>query len=77
MKISEKFSNERDPEEVPLEWYLERFRNWREIELAKTDWTQLPDVSCDAPGFAKYRQALRDLPSAKDFANSVIPVRPQ
>lgn len=76
MKISEKFSNERDPEEVPTDWHLERFRNWRNVELAQTDWTQLPDAPCDKDAYADYRQLLRDLPSVNNFSNADLPNRP-
>lgn len=76
MKIKEAFRVELDPEEVPSEWWLERFRNWRAEELKATDWTQLPDASADAESFAVYRQVLRDLPAKKNFADVELPVRP-
>jgi hypothetical protein len=77
MKISEMFSSPRDPEEVPTEWWFERYRNWRQEELKATDWTQLPDAPGDSSAWATYRQALRDLPKTKDFANVDIPIRPE
>ena len=56
-------SNERDPDEVPAEWWLERMRLHRDRLLAESDWTQTHD---DPTGrrdeWATYRQALRDAP---------------
>lgn len=76
MKIQDYFRVERDPEEVPNEWWLERFRNWRAEELKTTDWTQLSDAPVDAESWANYRQILRDLPAKKNFANVELPTRP-
>jgi hypothetical protein len=76
MKIKEAFTSLKDPEIIPEDWYLERYRNWRQIELLATDWTQLADASADAVAYATYRQALRDLPSQNDFANVELPIRP-
>lgn len=42
---------------------FKRIRNWRDAELAKSDWTQLTDSACDKAAWATYRQALRDLPA--------------
>lgn len=77
MKISEFFAGHRDPEEVPTNWWLERFRNWRKEELNFSDWTQLPDSGANKQLWAEYRQALRDLPAVKDFANAELPQRPE
>jgi hypothetical protein len=76
MTIKNTFSSPRDPETVPEEWFLERYRNWRKDELTATDWTQLPDSPADADAYATYRQALRDLPTVDDFSNAELPVRP-
>lgn len=76
MKIKEFFAAERDPEIVPEEYFFERFRNWRAVELSKSDWTQLPDVTTNREAWAEYRQALRDLPSSKDFVNAILPIKP-
>lgn len=63
--------------EAPFEWLLERFRNWREIELKNTDWTQLPDAPVDKVAWAKYRQALRDFPSnINNSSNTELPIKP-
>lgn len=40
--------------------YLRAERN---TLLCESDWTQLPDAPVDAVAWAKYRQALRDLPA--------------
>jgi hypothetical protein len=42
---------------------------WRNAELARTDWTQLPDVPADKAAWATYRQALRDLPAQGGLAD--------
>lgn len=79
MKIKDIFYTTRDTldqEDITDEWWLERFRCWRAEELKATDWTQLPDSSADAESFAVYRQALRDLPAKKNFADVELPVRP-
>ena len=44
--------------------YLARIRYWRNEELKRTDWTQLPDSVCNKEAWATYRQALRDLPAS-------------
>jgi hypothetical protein len=55
----------------------EQIRIWRNAELARTDWTQLPDSPVDASAWATYRQSLRDLPTSVSIADDVIiPVRP-
>jgi len=80
MKIKEMFYAEKyDPAlaDVPTDWWLERYRNWRAEELKATDWTQLPDASADAAAWAIYRQALRDLPAKKNFADVELPTRPE
>jgi hypothetical protein len=73
MKIKEMFTAEHEIDPIPLDYLLERFRNWRKDELTATDWTQLPDAPVDAITYATYRQALRDLPSVKNFANAELP----
>jgi len=80
VKIKEKFYVKFDEvpvNEIPTEFWLERFRNWRAIELSQSDWTQLPDSPADKTSWAEYRQALRDLPAAQDFANADVPSRPE
>jgi hypothetical protein len=52
-----------DPDEIPVEWWLERMRLHRDRLLAESDWTQLADAQCDKPAWATYRQALRDFPA--------------
>lgn len=44
--------------------YLTRLRNWRNDELARTDWTQVDDAPTDKAAWATYRQSLRDLPAS-------------
>ena len=56
---------------------LEQVRLWRNIELARTDWTQVADAPVDPAAWATYRQALRDLPDTIDIANPVLPEAPQ
>ena len=76
MKINELLASPKDPADVPLDWWFERFRNWRAIELASNDWTQLSDSPATASDWATYRQALRDLPAVADFANAEVPEAP-
>ena len=38
-------------------------RSIRNHLLAESDWTQLPDATCDSEAWATYRQALRDFPA--------------
>jgi hypothetical protein len=55
--------SERDPEEVPSEWWLERMRIHRDRLLAASDWTQTADAPVNKVAWAAYRQALRDFPT--------------
>jgi hypothetical protein len=50
--------------EVSDELYLIRMRYWRDMELARTDWTQVSDAPTDKAAWATYRQELRDLPAS-------------
>ena len=52
-----------DPDEVPVEWWLERMRLHRDRLLAESDWTQVADAPVDREAWATYRQALRDFPA--------------
>lgn len=57
---------------------MAQIRSQRTQLLASCDWTQLSDSPVDKTEWAKYRQALRDLPeSIVDPRNKVVwPVRP-
>jgi hypothetical protein len=59
MNLSSKF----DPEDVPIEWWLERMRLQRDRLLAASDWTQTADAPVNKAAWAAYRQALRDFPA--------------
>jgi hypothetical protein len=55
----------------------EQIKNWRNAQLAASDWTQLPDAPTDKTAWAAYRQALRDLPAQGGIADAVeFPVAP-
>ena len=55
----------------------EQIKNWRNYELARTDWTQVADAPVDKAAWATYRQALRDLPAQGGQAEAAIfPVAP-
>ena len=55
----------------------EQIKLWRNAELAKTDFTQLPDAPVDKEAWAEYRQALRDLPAQGGLAEeTVFPAQP-
>ena len=64
--------------EVENAMNMDQLRNQRDIALAASDWTQMPDVSlADQASWATYRQALRDLPTTvADPANPVWPSPP-
>ena len=49
--------------DMPNDEYETNMRNARDLLLAASDWTQLPDAPCDAQAWADYRQALRDFPA--------------
>jgi hypothetical protein len=55
---------------------MDQVRLWRNVELSKTDWTQVSDAPVDAEAWATYRQQLRDLPATIDVENPVIPDPP-
>lgn len=59
--------------------HLDRIRNQRNILLAETDYTQLPDAPITEESkleFQTYRQALRNVTSQPDLYNIVWPERP-
>jgi hypothetical protein len=55
----------------------EQLRNWRNAELAKSDWTQIADSTANKAAWATYRQELRDLPNQATLADEVeLPLAP-
>lgn len=58
----------------------EEERAWRDSELARTDFTQLPDAPLttqEISDFATYRQELRDMPQLSGFPTThTRPVSP-
>ena len=63
--------------EITDSLYLTRLRNWRNDELARTDWTQLADAPVDQSAWATYRQTLRDLPASNNDPRAIeLPVAP-
>ena len=55
----------------------EQIKLWRNAELAKTDFTQLPDAPVDKEAWAEYRQALRDLPAQGGLSDNIkLPTKP-
>lgn len=55
----------------------DQIKLWRNAELARTDFTQLPDAPVNKEAWAEYRQALRDLPAQGVLAeDAVFPVKP-
>jgi hypothetical protein len=79
MKIKEMFYSHFDElsiDEIPEEYWFERYRNWRTKELKETDWTQLPDAPVNSSSWVLYRQELRDLPTKPNFAEVELPTRP-
>jgi hypothetical protein len=59
---------------VGAQWNV--IRAERNKLLAESDWTQLPDASADAPAWATYRQALRDITTQANPFAIVWPERP-
>jgi hypothetical protein len=62
-----------DPPPLSTEQLAAIERNWRDAELAKTDFTQLPDSPLSGANktiYAAYRQQLRDWPDHVDFPES-------
>ena len=61
----------------PTEKLFKRIRKWRDVELVKSDWTQLADSVCDKTAWATYRQALRDLPASNADPRQIeLPAQP-
>lgn len=48
---------------------LRQMRAIRNDLLAQSDWTQLPDATCNREAWATYRQALRDFPATWTAGN--------
>jgi len=67
-----------DETEAPDEWLIERMRIHRDALLTASDWAMAPDAPTDKTAWAKYRQALRDLPANWKPAHTVtFPERPK
>jgi hypothetical protein len=55
----------------------DQIKNWRNAQLAKSDWTQVADAPVDKAAWATYRQSLRDLPAQGGLADEAeFPVAP-
>lgn len=67
------------PEGYSDEYIGSFLRQWRNAQLAASDWTQLSDVSLsNKTEWAAYRQALRDLTNqGSDPKVWVLPTRPE
>lgn len=64
-------------DEVSDVTYLARMRYWRNEELKRTDWTQLPDAVCEKTAWLIYRQSLRDMPASNtDPRKITLPILP-
>ena len=46
-----------------------QIRQWRDSQLASSDWTMHTDAPTDKTKWAEYRQALRDLPAQGGLAD--------
>ena len=46
-------------------------RERRDLLLARSDWTQLPDAPVDAAAWAAYRQALRNITDQEGFPHDI------
>jgi len=47
-------------------------RERRDLLLARSDWTQLPDAPVDAVAWATYRQGLRDITAQGGFPHDIV-----
>lgn len=73
-QILETYEDQEQP--IKLAWNL--IRKKRNLLLAETDWTQLPDVPLvTKEAWATYRQALRDVTLQPNPFNIVWPQPPQ
>ena len=57
-------TTDRDPDNVPDDWWLERMRLHRDRLLAASDWAMTSDAPTDKQAWADYRQQLRDFPAS-------------
>lgn len=51
------------PDEPTDEYLIGQMRNFRNMLLQGSDWTQVADAPVNKQAWAEYRQALRDFPS--------------
>lgn len=66
-----------DPATVSNDDIVSAIRDWRNKELAASDYTQLPDVPVDKVAWTAYRASLRSmLDNIADPKLIVFPVRP-
>jgi hypothetical protein len=55
----------------------DQIKNWRNAQLAASDWTMHTDAPTDKVAWAAYRQALRDLPAQGGSADDLeFPTKP-
>jgi len=57
--------------ELIAERQAAKARSQRDALLSQSDWTQLPDAPVDQQAWAKYRQALRDVPQQAGFPTEI------
>ncbi|KIF50963.1 tail fiber assembly protein [Vibrio owensii] len=68
-------SKESEEYQVFLENYWGMVRQKRDELIAKTDWTQVPDVpltESKKTEFANYRQSLRDIPQNYSHPDDIV-----
>ena len=60
-------------ENATNEIIIESIRSWRNMQLAASDWTQLPDVDlANKWDWAVYRQALRDMMAQNEDPKLIV-----
>ena len=73
--IYEEIKTEKEEQQEKTQEEKEQaIRNERNLRLAYTDWTQLPDAPLKAEqkaAYAEYRQALRDIPEQAGFPDAI------
>jgi hypothetical protein len=62
-----------DQATIPSSEIVDLIRQWRNAQLASSDWTQLPDVTiADKTQWAAYRQELRDMLKQNDDPKLIV-----
>lgn len=64
-----------DSQNLSNEQIIQIMRNWRNSQLAASDWSQLPDIDptrIDVEAWKQYRQELRDMLKQNDDPKLIV-----